>query len=57
MQPGSFTFGSKSGMIPLTLVNGLPQEVVVVLRLEPQTPRLCWAPSSRRRSGPSRRSR
>jgi hypothetical protein len=40
VQPGSFTFGSKSGMIPLTLVNDLPQEVVVVLRLEPQTPRL-----------------
>ncbi len=40
VQPGSFTFGSKSGMIPLTLVNDLPQEVVVVLRLEPLTPRL-----------------
>ena len=40
VQPGSFTFGSKSGMIPLTLVNDLPQEVVVELQLEPQTPRL-----------------
>ena len=40
VQPGSFTFGSRSGRIPLTLVNDLPQEVVVVLRLEPQTPRL-----------------
>jgi hypothetical protein len=40
VEPGSFTFGSKSGMIPITLVNGLPQEVVVVLRLDPQTPRL-----------------
>jgi hypothetical protein len=40
VEPGSFTFGSKSGMIPLTLVNGLPQEVVVVLRLDPQSPRL-----------------
>ncbi len=38
--PGSFTFGSKSGMIPLTIVNGLTQEVAVVLRLDPQTPRL-----------------
>ena len=40
VQPGSFTFGSRSGRIPLTLINDLPQEVVVVLRLEPQTPRL-----------------
>jgi hypothetical protein len=40
VEPGTFTFGSKSGMIPLTLVNGLPQEVVVLLRLDPQTPRL-----------------
>ena len=40
VQPGSFTFGSRSGRIPLTLVNDLPQAVVVVLRLEPQTPRL-----------------
>ena len=40
VQPGSFTFGSRSGRIPLTLVNDLPQSVVVVLRLEPQTPRL-----------------
>ena len=48
MQPGSFTFGSRSGRIPLTLVNDLPQEVVVVLRLEPQTPRLRLDPPSTR---------
>ena len=40
MQPGSFTFGSKSGKMPVTLVNDLTQTVNVVLRLEPQTPRL-----------------
>ena len=40
VQPGSFTFGSRSGRIPLTLVNDLPQSVVVVLQLDPQTPRL-----------------
>lgn len=40
VQPGSFTFGSKSGMIPLTVVNELSQEVVVVLELDPETPRL-----------------
>jgi len=40
VQPGSFTFGSRSGRIPLTLVNDLPQSVVVVLKLDPQTPRL-----------------
>jgi hypothetical protein len=40
VQAGSFTFGSRSGTIPLTLVNELPQEVRVVLRLEPEIPRL-----------------
>ena len=40
VQPGSFTFGSKSGKMPVTLVNDLTQTVNVVLRLEPQTPRL-----------------
>ena len=44
VQPGSFTFGSRSGRIPLTLVNDLPQAVVVVLRLDPQTPRLRLEP-------------
>ncbi len=40
VQPGSFTFGSKTGKIPITLVNDLPETVNVVLRLRPQTPRL-----------------
>jgi len=40
VQPGDFTFGSKSGKIPVTIVNDLGQAVNVVLRLEPQTPRL-----------------
>ncbi len=40
VQPGDFTFGSKSGKIPVTLINELRQPVDVVLRLEPQTPRL-----------------
>jgi hypothetical protein len=40
VQPGSFTFGSHSGQIPLTISNGVNQEVVVVLRLEPRQPRL-----------------
>ena len=37
---GSFTFGSRSGKIPVTVVNDLPQQVEVFLRLVPQTPRL-----------------
>ncbi len=40
VQPGDFTFGSKTGNIPVTLVNDLDQPVDVALRLEPQTPRL-----------------
>lgn len=40
VQLGSFTFGSRSGTFPVTLVNELPQAVQVVLRLAPQTPRL-----------------
>ena len=38
--PGSYTFGSKSGTIPLTISNELPQAVVVDVRLTPLTPRL-----------------
>lgn len=37
VQPGSFTFSSRRGTIPLTVANGLEQEVRVVLRLDPQT--------------------
>lgn len=37
VQPSSFTFSSRRGTIPLTVANGLDQEVRVVLRLEPQT--------------------
>jgi Family of unknown function (DUF6049) len=55
VQPGSFTFGSKSGKIPLTLVNGLPQEVIVVLRLEPQTLGLRLAPVKPQRIGPNQK--
>jgi len=40
VQPGDFTFGSRSGKIPVTIVNDLGQAVNVVLRLDPQTPRL-----------------
>jgi hypothetical protein len=40
VQPGDFTFGSRSGKIPVTIVNDLGQPVNVVLRLDPQTPRL-----------------
>jgi Family of unknown function (DUF6049) len=40
VQPGSYTFGSHSGKIPLTISNGVNQAVVVVLRLEPRQPRL-----------------
>ena len=52
VQPGNFTFGSKSGNIPITLVNDLPQEVVVVLRLQPQTPRLRLGQVEPRTIGP-----
>jgi hypothetical protein len=44
VQPGSYTFGSKSGQIPLTISNGVNQEVVVVLRLEARQPRLRLQP-------------
>jgi len=37
VQPGSFTFSSRSGTIPLTVANGLDQDVRLVLRLQPQT--------------------
>jgi len=37
VQPGSFTFSSRRGTIPLTVANDLAQDVRVVLRLEPQT--------------------
>jgi Family of unknown function (DUF6049) len=40
VQPGSYTFGSHSGKIPLTISNGVDQEVRVVLRLAPRQPRL-----------------
>ncbi|HEX7186737.1 MAG TPA: DUF6049 family protein [Actinomycetes bacterium] len=40
VQPGNFTFSSRQGTIPVTIANGLDQEVEVGLRLEPQTPRL-----------------
>jgi hypothetical protein len=40
VQPGSYTFGSKSGKIPLTITNGVNQEVIVVLRLDARQPRL-----------------
>jgi hypothetical protein len=40
VQPGNFTFSSRSGTIPVTVANELDQEVEVVLRLDPQTPRL-----------------
>jgi Family of unknown function (DUF6049) len=44
VQPGSYTFGSNSGKIPLTVSNGVKQEVIVVLRLEPRQPRLRLGP-------------
>jgi hypothetical protein len=44
VQPGDFTFGSKSGKLPVTLINDLGQSVNVVLRLDPQTPRLRLQP-------------
>jgi hypothetical protein len=44
VQPGSYTFGSKSGQIPLTISNGVDQEVIVVLRLEPRQPRIRLGP-------------
>lgn len=38
--PGSYTFGSKSGTIPLTVSNGLTQAVSVRIGLTPSPPRL-----------------
>ncbi len=40
VQPGNFTFSSRSGTIPVTIANELTQPVQVLLRLDPQTPRL-----------------
>ena len=37
IQPASFTFSSRRGTIPLTVANDLAQEVVVRVRLDPQT--------------------
>jgi hypothetical protein len=38
--PGSYTFGSKSGTIPLTVSNGLSQAVTLRIGLTPSPPRL-----------------
>ena len=40
VQPGNFTFSSRSGTIPVTIANELTQPVQVQLRLDAQTPRL-----------------
>jgi len=40
VQPGRFTFSSKSGNIPVTVTNGLDQAVRVQLRLDPRTTRI-----------------
>jgi hypothetical protein len=52
VQPGNFTFSSHRGTIPLTVANGLEQEVVVGLRLDPQTQRLRLEPTGLLRIGP-----
>jgi hypothetical protein len=52
VQPGNFTFSSHRGTIPLTVANGLPQEVVVGLRMDPQTQRLRLDPAELLRIGP-----
>ena len=55
VQPGDFTFGSKSGKIPVTIVNDLGQPVTVVLRLDPQTPRLRLQPVEVPEIGPNQK--
>ncbi|MDQ1627861.1 MAG: hypothetical protein QOI54_1605 [Actinomycetota bacterium] len=40
VQPGSYTLGSKSGSLPLTISNGTDHRVIVVLRLDPENRRL-----------------
>jgi hypothetical protein len=55
VQPGNFTFSSRRGTIPLTVANGLDQEVVVELRLDPQTPRLRLEPTELLRIGPQQK--
>lgn len=40
VQPGNFTFSSRSGTLALTVANELDQPVQVILRLRPLTPRL-----------------
>jgi hypothetical protein len=40
VQPGSYTLGSKSGSLPLTISNGTNRAIVVTLRLEPRNRRL-----------------
>jgi hypothetical protein len=55
VQPGDFTVGSKSGKIPVTIVNDLGQPVNVVLRLDPQTPRLRLQPVDVPEIGPNQK--
>ncbi|MGZ4608772.1 MAG: DUF6049 family protein [Actinomycetes bacterium] len=54
VQPGSYTFGSKSGKIPLTVANDTDYDVVVVLKLEPDA-RLRVKPHEPIRIGPNRK--
>jgi hypothetical protein len=52
---GSYTFGSTSGTIPLTIDNELPQAVTVQVVLTSQTPRLKVRPSGLVVLGPNRK--
>ena len=52
VQPGNFTFSSRTGTIALTVANGLDQEVVLSLRLSPQTTRLRIEPTAEQTIGP-----
>lgn len=40
VSPGSYTFGSRSGTIPVTVVNGLDQDVTVRIELIPRNAKL-----------------
>lgn len=54
VQPGAYTFGSKSGEIPFTIANDTDYDVVVVLQLEPDQ-RLRLKPIPPQPIGPNRK--
>jgi hypothetical protein len=53
--PGSYTFGSRSGIIPVTVANGLDQTVSVQVLLAPRVPKIRTGPVDAVPVGPGRK--